>query len=61
MKMRFNNNAIGRVESNDGSCTKCWFESDAPSCNPILIDLCVTKNICYVLRPYTSDDSIFLI
>ena len=52
---------IGRAVSNDGSYAKCWFESDTGCYNPILIDLCVTKNICYVLRPYTSNDSIFLI
>ena len=61
MKMRFENDTIGRVESNDGSCTKCCFVSDTPCCNPILIDLCVTDNIGYTFRPYASDDSIFLI
>ena len=62
MKMRFNNVTIERVVSEkDGSYTKCWFESDTPCGDPTLVNLCVTNNTCYIFRPYTSDDSIFLI
>ena len=62
MKMRFNNDTIGRVVSEeDGSCTKCWFERGTPCCYLILVNLCVANNISYIFRPYTSNDSIFLI
>lgn len=61
MKIILNDCAIKRAIS-DGTCAKCWwFKADKACCNPMLIDLCTTENICYTLHPYKFDDSIFLI
>ena len=60
MKIILNDYAIKRVIS-DGSCIVCWCNKGTASCNPTLIDLCTTKDICYLLRLHKPIDSIFLI
>lgn len=60
MKIILNDYAIKRIIS-DGSCIGCWCNKGTASCNPTLIDLCTTENICYLFRPYKPIDSIFLI
>lgn len=61
MKIKWNNDVIRRIISDD-SCSTCWlFHDGAASCNPTLIDLCVTENVCYTFRLHKSADSIFLI
>ena len=61
MKIKLNSNTIKRVISNDDSCINCWFNSDTVNCKLPWINLCTNENICYVLHPYKSDDSIFSI
>lgn len=60
MKIKLNNDVIKRIIS-DGSCIGCWCNKGTASCNPTLIDLCTTENLCYLFRPYNPIDSIFLI
>jgi hypothetical protein len=62
MKIILNDYAVRRVVSNDGSCTGCIFKKDTPCCNPRLVNLCTTKDICYIfLRLSETTDSIFFI
>lgn len=62
MKIKYNNDIIRRVISDDDTCAGCcWFKAGTASCNPALIDLCLSENDVYILHPYKSDDSIFLI
>lgn len=62
MKIKYNNDTIRRVISNDGTCAGCcWFKAGTASCNPAFMDLCLGENICYILYPHKYDDSIFII
>jgi hypothetical protein len=62
MKIKWNNDTLRRVISDDDTCAGCCrFEADRAGCNPDFIDLCLGENIYYILQPCKYDDPIFLI